>query len=83
MKVLTGYHSYNSKMSCWYSSIKKHRGEGINAVPVLLLLLLHSSGLSANALDAPQPLGLLCNPSTYLAQAQQSCAFYVKAQVLY
>jgi hypothetical protein len=34
MKVLTGYHSYNSKMSCWYSSVKKHRGEGINALPV-------------------------------------------------
>ena len=34
MKVLTGYHSYNSKMSCWYSSVKKHGGEGINALPV-------------------------------------------------
>ena len=34
MKVLTGYHSYNSKMSCWYSSVKKHGGEGISALPV-------------------------------------------------
>jgi hypothetical protein len=33
-------------------------------------LHLHSSGPSANAPDARQPLGLLCNPSTYLAQAQ-------------
>jgi len=35
MKVLTGYHSYNSKMSCWYSSVKKHGGEGISALPQL------------------------------------------------
>jgi hypothetical protein len=34
MKVLTGYHSYNSKKSCWYNSVKKHGGAGINALPV-------------------------------------------------